>query len=400
MEENLITRILRESGSPVVDTVLSNPEKFEVQILYTQIDRDSANQPHFTTYEYGANKEAYFYPASTVKMPAAFLALEKINQLNVPGLTPYTAMLTDSAYEGQTAVQYDSTAENKLPSVAHYIKKIFLVSDNDAFNRLYEFIGQEEFNEKLIAKGYENVRITHRLAIFNTHDQNRRTNPVRFVEGDKILYKKDLVYSPHDYRYQGYIPRGIGVIVGDTLLNRPKDFAGNNYIAIAALQNMLKAVIFPEAVPENARFDLKEEDYKFLYQYMSQLPQETTFPVYDSVEYYDSYSKFLMYGDKKEPLPDHIRIYNKIGMAYGYLTDNAYIVDFKNNVEFFLSAVINVNENQIYNDGEYEYDEIGLPFLGELGRQIYEYELKRERSNVPDLSRFKVSYDKNSLANE
>jgi hypothetical protein len=152
---------------------------------------------------------------------------------------------------------------------------------------------------------------------------------VRFVEGDKILYKKDLVYSPHDYRYQGYIPKGKAEIVGDSLVEKPKDFAGNNFIALEDLQNMLKAILFPETVPEKARFDLKEGDYKFLYQYMSQLPRETTFPAYDTVEYYDSYSKFLMYGDKKEPLPDYIRIYNKIGMAYGYLSDNAYIVDFK-----------------------------------------------------------------------
>jgi len=393
-EDNLIVKILQESASSVVDTVLNNPEKFELQILYTQLDRDANNNPQFTSHEFGVNEEDYFYPASTVKMPAAFLALEKINQLNVPGLSPSTSMLTDSAYEGQTAVLYDSTSENNLPSVGHYIKKIFLVSDNDAFNRLYEFIGQEDFNEKLIAKGYENVRITHRLAIFNTPEQNRNTNPLRFVEGDEVLYEKDLVYSPHDYRYQGYIPKGVGVIVGDSLENHPKDFAGNNFIALAELQDMLKAVMFPEAVPQEARFNLTDEDYQLLYQYMSQLPGETTFPAYDTPEYYDSYSKFFMYGDSKESMPKHIRIFNKIGMAYGYLTDNAYIVDFENNVEFLLTAVIHVNENQIYNDGEYEYNEIGLPFLAQLGRKIYEYERQRERSHTPDLSRFKVTYDK------
>jgi len=47
-------------------------------------------------------------------------------------------------------------------------------------------------------------------------------------------------------------------------------------------------------------------------------------------------------------------------------------------VEFLLSAVIYVNEDEIFNDDKYEYDEIGLPFLANLGRVIYKYELERK----------------------
>jgi hypothetical protein len=44
-----------------------------------------------------------------------------------------------------------------------------------------------------------------------------------------------------------------------------------------------------------------------------------------------------------------------------------------------LSAVIYTNENQIINDGKYEYNTVALPFLAELGRQIYAFELKRTK---------------------
>ncbi len=125
---------------------------------------------------------------------------------------------------------------------------------------------------------------------------------------------------------------------------------------------------------------------------MSMLPRESRFPGYDSSEYYDSYVKYFMFGDSKEKIPENIRIFNKVGMAYGFLTDVAYIVDFKNNVEFMLSAVIHVNNNEIYNDDNYEYDEIGIPFLAELGRIIYNFELKRERKHIPDLTEFKIDY--------
>ena len=126
---------------------------------------------------------------------------------------------------------------------------------------------------------------------------------------------------------------------------------------------------------------------------MSQLPTETLFPNYalDST-YYPAYCKFLMYGEDKEPIPDNIRIFNKVGDAYGYLIDNAYIVDFENGVEFMLSAVISTNTDGVFNDGKYEYKKVGYPFMKNLGQLVYNYELKRKRKYNPDLSSVKFEY--------
>ena len=60
-----------------------------------------------------------------------------------------------------------------------------------------------------------------------------------------------------------------------------------------------------------------------------------------------------------------------------------------NNIEFILSATIYANDNQTFNDDQYEYAEIGLPFLRDLGQAIYAVELARQREHVPDLSRFR-----------
>ena len=107
---------------------------------------------------------------------------------------------------------------------------------------------------------------------------------------------------------------------------------------------------------------------------MSALPAEAG---YDRLQYPDGYVKFFMFGDGKEKIPSNIRIFNKVGDAYGYLTDSAYIKDEKSGVEFMLSATVYVNENQIFNDDHYEYDQLGMPFLAELGRQVYQLELAR-----------------------
>ncbi|MBC7920597.1 MAG: serine hydrolase [Ferruginibacter sp.] len=391
-DSSFLPRLLK-GRSAILDRVLAQPEKYEVQILYTQIDRDRRNRPTFRSYRYRVDQHAYFYPASTVKMPATLLALEKLNRLRVPGLDKYTTVQIDSACCGQTKVRSDSSAKNFLPSVAHYIRKIFVVSDNDAFNRLYEFIGQEALNEELHRKGYRETRIVSRLAVGADREQNRFTNPVRFLAGNQVIYQQPLVENKREYRSGFPVFKGQGEMRGDSLVKQPKDFTHANNFPLEDQQRMLRTVLFPNSVPPHQRHQLTEPDYRFLYQCLSQLPRETRYPAYNAPEYADGYGKFLLYGDRQDTVPDHLRIFNKVGQAYGTLTDNAYVVDFDRGVEFLLSATIYVNEDQILNDDRYEYDTVGLPFLGSLGRVIYEYEVRRQKKYPPDLARFRVTYD-------
>lgn len=397
--DKLLNDLLNKSPE-LFGPILRDPAKYDVQVLYTQINRDPQNRPSFRTYRYRVDKNRYFYPASTVKLPAVLLALEKLNELKTgrEGISRNATMLTDSAEAGQTAVRRDSTAPNGLPSVAHYAKKILLVSDNDAYNRLYEFVGQCDMNERLYAKGYRNLRIVHRLSVPLTTDQNRRTNPVRFLDSvGRVLHQQAGKTCEQTPRADSTIRRGVGYMVrgraGDSLVRQPFDFTEKNFFALDDQQEILKAVLFPDEVSARRRFNLTPADYRFLYQYLSQLPRETTYPRYDST-YYDSYCKFLFTGDQKTIFPRNIRIFNKVGDAYGYLIDNAYIVDFEKDIEFMLSAVIYVNADGVFNDDKYEYDAIGLPFMGNLGRVIYDYEAKRKRPNRPDLNRFRANYDK------
>ena len=378
--------------SPTVDLVLEQADKYKVQILYTQIDRDKENFPSFKTYTYRVNHDKYFYPASTVKFPVALLALEKLNQLNIKGLDKYTPLSIDSAYSGQTRVTRDSTAPDLLPTIGHYIKKIFLVSDNDAYNRLYEFLGQEYINKSLWEKGYHHVKLIRRLELPLSPEENQATNPFNFFQGDRIIYQQPLVFNTTHYTVEmDEIKQGRGYYKNGEFIQEPMEFRYSNYFAIDTQQEIMKAVIFPDAIHSKGRFKLKDNDYLFLYRYMAMLPRESQIEVYqDTSKYYDSYIKFLMFGNSREKIPPQIRIFNKSGQAYGYLQDNAYIIDFANKIEFFVAAVIQVNENQIYNDDTYEYDKVGMPFLADLGKILYEFEVNRKRENIPDLARFQV----------
>jgi len=126
---------------------------------------------------------------------------------------------------------------------------------------------------------------------------------------------------------------------------------------------------------------------------MSMLPQESDYPKYDGKEFWPSYSKMIYYGREKDAIIDpDIRIFNKYGDSYGYIIDNAYFVDFKNQVEFMLTAVVQSNEDGIYNDSKYEYDTVCYPFMKNLGRVIYSHELKREKRVLPNLQKFQFRY--------
>ena len=125
---------------------------------------------------------------------------------------------------------------------------------------------------------------------------------------------------------------------------------------------------------------------------MSERPRESDHPRYDTTEYFDSYAKFFWFKAGRRPIPPYIRIFNKPGWSYGFLTDIAYIVDFEHKVEFMLAGTIYTNSDGVLNDDKYDYEAIGYPFFKEVGEIIYQYELARKRRFSPDLGKFRVDY--------
>lgn len=333
--------------------VLDNIDQYEVQILYTQIDR-RPDSIILTDFEYRLDDRNYFYPASTVKLPIAVLALEKLN-------------LTDTLNRNTRYYIEGDSVENTF---AEDISKILAVSDNHANNRLLEFQGQDAINARLEAKGIAPVRVSHRLGI---HSDDLTTKPLVLYMNDSTTGISEAIINsePLPLHLNG-IKKGVGYYKNDSLYNEPFDFSFKNYYPIGSQHQVLKRIIFPELFDKSKRFDLSDGQREFLLNTMHTLPKDAG---YDPKEYYDGYCKFFIYGDSKENIPENIKIYNKVGFAYGTLTDSAYIVDEENQIEFMLTATILVNKDGIFNDDKYEYDEIGIPFLAQLGREFYNYEL-------------------------
>jgi len=363
------------NSEPGVSKILEIAEKHEVQIRYTQIKRGENNLPEFTTYSLFEDSETYFYPASTAKLPVAALALQRIRELQAEGVaidrnTPFH--IRDRNH--QPIALEDSTALNRNLSIAHLIKKIFLVSDNDAYNYLFDLLGTDYINRELRDKGLKETSIHHKF-LFGA--DNNTTWEYHFIDHLDTLYYQPSIRAKQTISNGNLkaMVKGIGYIDGSELVNRPFDFTSKNRISINDLEGILKRIVFPEVFDLNERFGLLDEDYEFLQYWMSRNTLESNDPDYSTnPDLYDSYVKFFIYGDQKGAMTDNVRIFNKVGDAYGTLTETAFIQDRLSGAEFLLTATVHVNENQIFNDNIYEYDSIGFPFMAGLGRAILNYE--------------------------
>lgn len=390
---SFLSNILNGNKDVNMWRVLLNKDTFRCQVIYTQINRDKNNNPTFKNYYYNYDSTLYFNPASTVKLPLALLSLEKLNGINVKGVNKYTTIQYDSSYPGQKPLLKDSTSASGFPSIAHFIKRAFLISENDPYNRLYQFVGQQEINRNLHDKGYSDVRIARQFMGF-TEEQNRHTNAVRFINNDgSILYAQPPAYNTDSFDFPREIKLGKGYLNrNDSLIHEPFDFTKHNNLSLKDLQQVLQSVLFPSSVPAKQRFNLTRDDEQFVLKYLSQYPSETNYPKYDTSIFYNSYVKFF-FKDSINKIPACVRIFNKVGWAYGFLTDVSYVVDLKSNLEFMLAATVYVNKDEILNDDKYD-NNIGYPFLYQLGQTIYNYELHRKRKFKPDLSKFKLKYER------
>jgi len=370
---SLLYKILQESKEPIIKKVLSDLNSHEVQILFTRIHRDSLGKPKFESHKFQVNSKQYFYPASTVKLPLAILALQKIRKLQSQGIpirpdTPFMVL-----YSKDVIKKTDTTHPKNKLTIAHLIKKIFLVSDNTAYNYLFDFIGRDDANKAIHSIGIPNFKLSHKFS----DSENKNSTP-RFIffnqKGDTIYSQAPIISNQKikNTHLKGVL-KGKGYVKDGTVIEEPMDFSEKNYASIEALHQILERIIFPKLFSKNEQFNIQPEDYFFLRYWMSRTPNEVTIPFYDRKTFFDSYCKFFIYGDKKGEMTNTTRVYNKVGLAYGTTSDVAYVKD-RNGIEFFLTATILTNKNEIFNDNKYEYDQLGIPFLAALGREIYQFE--------------------------
>ena len=360
--------------NPILAKVQQQKEKYHLQIIYSRVER-LEGQVKIQDYTYNVSDKNYLYCASLVKLPISILALKKLNELSIPA---ESIMFTDSVSPCQRQVKKDTSSQNKYPSIEHYIKRMLVVSDNEAYNRVFEFLGTNYIHGSLSKLGYNQVRIFTRYELNCEPKRNLSTNPVLFYDSSwHIIYRQEAETIFGEWnKPQPKILIGKGYRdFRNKLVTAPKDFSNMNYMRLSDAHQILKELLYPL----NNKWNITPSQQKFIEEQLSLLPRESKWPKYNAKEYADNYKKYLFYGDFKDSIIDsNLVIANCVGQSYGFMADCARFLDVKNNVEFMLSAALYVNSDGIINDGKYEYKTIALPFLAALGREFYNYELKRK----------------------
>jgi len=293
-----------------------------------------------------------------MKLPIVVLTLQRLNELRNESF--------NINVDSRISISFNET-KRKEGSFKELIAKIFLVSDNSASNVLINFLGYNYFNEQMKKIGLSNIVLNHK---FNPDPFVTKNWNIKNEEG--IIISSTSAKTPIEHKKLSNLKQGKTHISNGDKIKSPLDFRLKNRGSLRDLDGVIKRIIYPELFDEKSRFNLSDEDYNFLRYWMSRFTYEDIGIDYtkDSI-YFDSYNKFFIYGDEKIVSNRGIRVYNKIGQAYGNSVDNALIKNYQDNIEFILTATIHTNKNKVINDNVYEYEEIGIPFLARLSRSIY-----------------------------
>ena len=364
LETNPIKSSFRNNN--FLKEIIKEKEDYEIQVLLTKINHYNS-QVNFQEYKYQLDDNKYFYPASTIKLPIVVLALKKINELRSKG--------SEITLKSKITLNYkDDYSElvirDSITSFQNLIADVFLVSDNSASNILIDFIGYNYFNDEMKNAGFYKTYLNHK---FNPDPYVNSTwqisdldnNIISSLNDNQKIIKADDNTSGLDKGERRYLK---GEILDESL-----NFSEKNRSSITDMHNLIKYIFYPDIFDSTNTFNLNVEDYDFLRYWMSRFTYEDIGEKFIGDEkFFETYNKFFIHGDEQSLSNEQIRVYNKIGQAYGTSIDNGLIKNYQDNIEFILTATIYTNKNKVINDNLYEYDDIAVPFLAKLSRAIYD----------------------------
>jgi len=356
-------------------SVLRDPAAHRLQVLVTE----PALLPDGTL---GVRRSAYgdparyFYPASTVKLCAAVAALLELNTRNARDGTAWglaTRLRIEPRFPGDRLIDKDETnREGGAVTVGHCIRRICLVSDNATFNHLYELVGQRRLNELMWEAGFTSFRIHHRLSEPRPPAEQRQHRPVVLEDGGataRLAQPDSTLKLVNDLWTDQSL--GVARMEGGRRIEGPLAFDTKNAVRLQDLQDLLLAVVKPELRTGRRGFPgLTVEQRAFLVRALGEYPRESKNPVYDPAKYPDDYVKFVLPGLARVIPAAHLRIYSKVGCAYGNSVENTWIEDTRTGRGFALAAVVYTNPDGVMNDDQYAYETLAWPFLAAVAEVV------------------------------
>ena len=355
--------------------VIKSPEKYKLKLVFTQINR-TKTKVALETVSFREDQNEYLYPASIVKLPTALIALEELNEIRKKS---YDASINNTIKFFQKKGCLPPINQIKIgnrmypTSLDVLIKMMLAVSDNDAYNRVYDFCGQQKINTRINELGFKNGKIIRKFVLNCNLNQNRVSDSLIMVgkKGERLYTRGTIVNSDSisidtsyklGLQYEGF---------NKQIINKPFDFSKQNNLDLLDIHKTLAGLIFPKS-NSNIRFNITEDQRKYILQNLGRYPDEYGL-AYNSLEFFPTYKKYLLFGrdTKLNYMSDSLnrfRSMNIVGVSFGCVIDCAYLVDFQTGKEFILTVGMYANQDDIINDAKYDYDSLAYPFMKEAGR--------------------------------
>jgi hypothetical protein len=348
-------------SDPDLAAFLDDAPRRRLQVLVAIPTETPEGKPVLRRLGFRADAE-YFYPASSVKLCAAVAALDKLEDLRADGRRQLglDTRVRFTEGEGTRRKVVETTIRAEL-------EKALILSDNDAHNRLFDFVGREELAERMSRLGLRSVRLVHPIGAPST----RQGPPVieLLPSGWPIVVAQRVGFELPPP------PAGDTVLVGSAhvdengkLVQRPMDFSSRNSVTLRDLQDLLVSVVRPDAFDgPPPRISQDRED---LLTILGRLPtdlKQVREATKGQGQVVDDMFKPL-HGAIVRTLPgDRIRVLGKGGRAYGFAVENVYALDETTGRSFFAAATIHANDDDVMNDDKYDYDNVATPFILKLG---------------------------------
>ena len=348
-------------------TVLAAQRQHRLQILLAEPVTAADGKVTLRRSRFGDPRQ-YFYPASTVKLGAAVAALLELQRLSREQDDAFTM---DAKWRALPRFPGDAVDPPWIP-IADDLRAMLIVSDNPPYNRCFELLSQKGLNETLWSAGLSSARMWHRLSEPRTVEEHRLTRHLAIQQGDT-----SLAIAPReagaklDNSAFTELQVGASHMRGKERIDQPMSFADKNAISLEDLQDMLAMVVRPDIDLGKRGFpELSVTSRAFLIEQLGAYPRECPSPQYDEKKHPDEYCKFLLPGLRRVVPADSLRVYAKIGLAYGFAIENSYVENVATGRGFFVAAVIYVNADGCIGDDRYEYESVADPFFASLGEVL------------------------------
>lgn len=346
--------------------IAEDPARFRLQIGLTRIDGPT-DAPRLRHRHFRLDRREWQSPASLVKLPLAIMALERLATLRRAGhvVTLDTPLQLANAPECTVWGQ-------KPESLRRTLTALFAVSDNPAYNRLYDWLGPAAIHARFADWGITDARLWSRFAACPPAS-HRVGADWAFLDADGrelVGGRADPPYTPAAHPL-GTVRFGSAWMEAGRRVEGPVDFSERNHLPLADVHEILLRLVAPEAFPASSRYVLDPADRQTLLQLMALTPPESRDPVYAAADYPAHYNRHLFVGEGARSRPRGVSLLGKVGEAYGFLSDTVYAREGSaTGLRFVLSAALYVNADDVLNDGGYEYASQGRPFLAWLGHAV------------------------------